>query len=200
LGLWVPREIHHFFLISVCDDRRVVEVTELSGALAGAVDRLAEEFAGVFSRETVAQCVLDSRERLGEARIATYLPLLTYRFARERLLACGVASGRLPRDVPEVLFVCTRNAGRSQLAAALLERVAGGRLAVRSAGTIPSSAVQPAVVEALREIGINAREAYPKQCAGRRCGDHDGLRRRLPGIARPPLPRLGPARPGGRRP
>jgi arsenate reductase len=68
----------------------------------------------------------------------------------------------LPREVPEVLFVCTHNAGRSQMAAALLDRAAGGRVAVRSAGTVPSSAVEPAVIEALREIGIDVLEAYPK--------------------------------------
>jgi arsenate reductase len=57
--------------------------------------------------------------------------------------------------VPEVLFMCTRNAGRSQMAAALLAREAAGRVRVTSAGTEPASAVTPAVVAAMAEIGID---------------------------------------------
>jgi arsenate reductase len=54
----------------------------------------------------------------------------------------------------EVLFVCVHNAGRSQMAAALLERYGQGRIAVRSAGSAPADEVNPVVVEALREIGL----------------------------------------------
>jgi hypothetical protein len=85
------------------------------------VDVLSEEFAGVFGRETVRDCVLDSFERLQSgARITAYLPLFAHRIARERLRACGMAKGVLAKEAPVVLFVCTHNAGRSQLAAALL--------------------------------------------------------------------------------
>jgi protein-tyrosine-phosphatase len=61
-----------------------------------------------------------------------------------------------------VLFVCTHNAGRSQLAAALLAHAAEGRVTIASAGTAPTAAVDPVVVEALAERGIDASEAYPK--------------------------------------
>jgi protein-tyrosine-phosphatase len=64
--------------------------------------------------------------------------------------------------VPEVLFVCVQNAGRSQMAAALLERYANGRVRVRSAGSEPADAVHPAVVEALAEIGIDISSERPK--------------------------------------
>jgi arsenate reductase (thioredoxin) len=63
---------------------------------------------------------------------------------------------------PEVLFVCVRNAGRSQMAAALLDARAGGRVRVRSAGSDPADRVNPAVVEALREVGIDVSAELPK--------------------------------------
>lgn len=68
-------------------------------------------------------------------------------------------------DRPEVLFVCIHNAGRSQMAAALLAVHAGDRVVVRSAGTAPADTISPAVVEAMAELGIDlhANGAYPKR-------------------------------------
>jgi arsenate reductase len=68
--------------------------------------------------------------------------------------------------VPEVLFVCVHNAGRSQMAAALLDRAAGGRVRVRSAGSDPAEVVNPAVVEALAEIDLDIRQEFPKPLTG----------------------------------
>jgi arsenate reductase len=65
-------------------------------------------------------------------------------------------------DAPSVLFVCVHNAGRSQMAAVLLERHAGGRLRVRSAGSDPAEELNPAVVEALAEVGIDISAEVPK--------------------------------------
>jgi arsenate reductase (thioredoxin) len=67
-----------------------------------------------------------------------------------------------PNDVPEVLFVCVHNAGRSQMAAALLEHHAGSRVRVRSAGTTPSAEIHPNVVEAMAERGLDVSTARPK--------------------------------------
>jgi arsenate reductase (thioredoxin) len=66
---------------------------------------------------------------------------------------------------PEVLFVCVHNAGRSQMAAAFLQHVADGRVVVRSAGSAPADDVNPAVIEAMAEIGIDLRAmgATPKK-------------------------------------
>ena len=66
---------------------------------------------------------------------------------------------------PEVLFVCIHNAGRSQMAAALLAHHAGDRIVVRSAGTAPADTINPAVVEAMGELGIDllAAGAHPKR-------------------------------------
>jgi arsenate reductase (thioredoxin) len=64
--------------------------------------------------------------------------------------------------VPQVLFVCVHNAGRSQMAAALLERHSAGEIAVRSAGSTPADEINPAVVEAMAEVGIDLSAAVPK--------------------------------------
>jgi arsenate reductase (thioredoxin) len=63
---------------------------------------------------------------------------------------------------PEVLFVCTHNAGRSQMAAALLDHAAASRVRVTSAGSQPASQLNPAVVEAMAEVGLDISRAYPK--------------------------------------
>jgi arsenate reductase len=65
-------------------------------------------------------------------------------------------------DKPSVLFVCVHNAGRSQMAAAWLTRLAGDRVEVRSAGSAPAEAVNPAVIEAMREVGIDISAETPK--------------------------------------
>jgi protein-tyrosine-phosphatase len=65
-------------------------------------------------------------------------------------------------DIPHVLFVCTHNAGRSQMAAALLDHQAAGRVRVTSAGSQPASQLNPAVVQALAEIGLDISREFPK--------------------------------------
>jgi len=66
-------------------------------------------------------------------------------------------------DIPEVLFVCTHNAGRSQMAAAMLDRQAAGRVRVSSAGSQPASQLNPAVVQAMAEIGLDISREFPKR-------------------------------------
>jgi arsenate reductase len=65
-------------------------------------------------------------------------------------------------DIPEVLFVCTHNAGRSQMAAALLDHEAGDRVHVTSAGSQPADQLNPAVVQAMAEIGLDISREFPK--------------------------------------
>ncbi|MEV6734462.1 MULTISPECIES: arsenate reductase ArsC [unclassified Streptomyces] len=64
--------------------------------------------------------------------------------------------------VPSVLFVCVHNAGRSQMAAAILTHLGRDRVEVRSAGSAPADTVNPAVVEAMREVGIDISAEVPK--------------------------------------
>jgi arsenate reductase len=66
------------------------------------------------------------------------------------------------KERPEVLFVCVHNAGRSQMAAALLDHYAQGRVHVRSAGSTPATEINPAVVEAMAEVGIDISKEFPK--------------------------------------
>ena len=69
-------------------------------------------------------------------------------------------------SVPSVLFVCVHNAGRSQMAAALLDHEAGGRVKVTSAGSEPAAELNPAVVAAMAEIGIDISREFPKPLTG----------------------------------
>ena len=66
----------------------------------------------------------------------------------------------------EVLFVCVHNAGRSQMAAGLLNYLAQGRITVRSAGSEPAERLNPSVVEAMREIGVDISAELPKPLTG----------------------------------
>ena len=72
------------------------------------------------------------------------------------------ASAETVGVIPEVLFVCVHNAGRSQMAAGFLDQLAQGRVLVRSAGSAPAKEVNPAVVEAMREVGIDIGKEFPK--------------------------------------
>jgi arsenate reductase len=130
--------------------------------LEEAASRLAGEFAGIFSPETVARCVEESADQLGEVRVTNYVPLLAYRFARERLTAVAQDEGAVAKGQPEVLFVCVHNAGRSQMAAGLVKLRSLGEIHVRSAGSAPGDEINPAVVEAMGEIGVDMSEEFPK--------------------------------------
>ncbi|MBJ7602040.1 MAG: arsenate reductase ArsC [Candidatus Dormibacteraeota bacterium] len=68
----------------------------------------------------------------------------------------------MTKEVPEVLFVCVHNAGRSQMAAGLLDHHAQGRVHVRSAGSAPTDEINPVAVEAMREVGIDLSQEFPK--------------------------------------
>jgi protein-tyrosine-phosphatase len=70
--------------------------------------------------------------------------------------------GATVSDVPEVLFVCVHNAGRSQMAAALLSHHAAGKVVVRSAGSAPADSINPAVIAAMGELGLDLTQEFPK--------------------------------------
>jgi protein-tyrosine-phosphatase len=129
----------------------------------GVVERtVRREFAGTFSDETVERFLRESEAAFRDARVQTFVPVMVERFARERLRALAQAEGTVAKDRPEVLFVCVHNAGRSQMAAALLDDRAKGRVHVRSAGSEPGESINPAVVGALAEIGLDVTREFPK--------------------------------------
>ena len=92
----------------------------------------------------------------------THLPALAARFAADRLRAAARVQGVLVSDLPEVLFVCVHNAGRSQMAAALLDHHAAGRVRVRSAGSAPADTINPAVITVMDELGLDLTKEFPK--------------------------------------
>jgi arsenate reductase len=126
------------------------------------LDSLTEEFFGVFSRETIERYVEESLDSLRNPRFEDFVPLFVHRFARERLRALAQVEGKMTKEVPEVLFVCVQNAGRSQMAAGLLDKLAAGRVHVRSAGSEPADRINPAVREAMTEVGVDLEKEYPK--------------------------------------
>jgi arsenate reductase len=132
------------------------------GHLEKGLVSLKDEFAGIFSAETIERFMAESLEALASTRITDFVPLFVHRFARERLRALGQVEGTITKTVPEVLFVCVQNAGRSQIAAALLDRRAEGRVHVRSAGSEPADQINPDVVEAMAELGIDIGKEFPK--------------------------------------
>jgi ArsR family transcriptional regulator len=132
-------------------------------ALIGVADRLAAAFS---DRDAAAVLTVVRESYTALARSSAVrgdLVATTERFARQRLTdaarARAAAAGTVHR--PQVLFVCVANAGRSQLAAALLQHHAGDAVVVRSAGSAPAGEVHPGVRPLLAELGADA-EAFPK--------------------------------------
>jgi ArsR family transcriptional regulator len=128
-------------------------VTRLAGELAAEIPEI--------DAAAVLTIVRESYTALARtARVTSALIPLTERFARQRL-------SDITRDrdaaVPQVLFVCVANAGRSQLAAALVNQLAGGKVIARSAGSSPADVIHPHVRSLLTEIeGDAAAERFPK--------------------------------------
>ena len=127
-----------------------------------AAEQLKAEFAGIFAVETIERYITDSLDLLGNSRINVFVPVLAHRFARQRLRALAQAQHLVAKEQPEVLFVCVHNAGRSQMAAGLVRLRSAGRIHVRSAGSAPGSEINPAVIEAMNELGVDMSQEFPK--------------------------------------
>lgn len=132
------------------------------GHLQKGLESLREEFAGIFSAETIERFMSESLSQLTSARFKNYVPLFVHRFSRQRLRALGQSEGKITKEVPEVLFVCVHNAGRSQMAAGLLDKLAEDRVHVRTAGSDPAEEINSAAVEAMREVGVDLTQEFPK--------------------------------------
>jgi len=97
------------------------------------------------------------------ARLVTvYLPLIAEKFARQRLKALARIEGKSDDERPIVLFLCTHNAGRLQMAMGFFKQIAGERAIGWSGGSEPGSQVNPAAVAAMAEPGIDIRQEFPK--------------------------------------
>lgn len=135
--------------------------TLVDQALSGA-SNLYSEFKGIYSMETIRRFLEENADTLKHCQVTDYLPIFAYRFTRERLTAMAQVAGSIPKTMPEVLFVCTHNAGRSQMAAALLDARAKGKVHVRSAGSAPANSVNAVVIEAMSEVALDLSKEFPK--------------------------------------
>ena len=135
---------------------------EMRAAVASIAERLAEEFDGVFSPETVRLAVAESCEAYENATSTAFVPLFVERFTRQRLGALARIEGKVAAITPLVVFLCVHNAGRSQMAAAWLRHLGGEGVEVFSGGSNPGSAVNPAAIASMGEVGIDIATEFPK--------------------------------------
>jgi arsenate reductase len=132
-------------------------------ALKTAAARLTDEFAGVFGSETIERFLTTSYDQFaGKATLTNFLPLLAEKFARQRLHALARVEQKSTDGRPVVLFLCTHNAGRSQMALGFFQHHAGDRAIAWSGGSEPGDSVNPAAVAAMAERGIDISGEYPK--------------------------------------
>jgi arsenate reductase (thioredoxin) len=132
-------------------------------ALRTAATNLACQFDGTFGPETIERFLHSSYDEFaGRAVVLNYLPLLAERFARQRLFALAKVEGKHDSGVPVVLFLCTHNAGRSQMALGFFTHLAGDRAIAWSGGSEPATRINPAAIEAMGERGIDISGEYPK--------------------------------------
>jgi protein-tyrosine-phosphatase len=132
-------------------------------ALRTAATRLQKQFADMFGVETIERFLYSSYDQFaGRATVPNYLPLLAERFARQRLTALARVEGKISDGKPTVLFLCTHNAGRSQMALGFFTHLAGEHAVAWSGGSEPGTEVNPAALEAMAEVGIDISEEFPK--------------------------------------
>ena len=130
--------------------------------LGRAVAALQREFAGRFDDETIEHFAVDSYARLAAtAKVRTFLSVLAERFARDRLNAMLDTAHR-DSVAPGVLFLCVHNAGRSQMAAGWLRSRAPERVRVYTGGSEPAAELNPVVIQAMAEVGIDISQEFPK--------------------------------------
>jgi protein-tyrosine-phosphatase len=130
--------------------------------LDNAVAQLADEFKGIYDEAQIRPLVMQSARQLFQGNVAAFVPILAYRFARERLQAQAKAEGKVPGDVVEVLFVSLTGSGRAQMGAALLSQRVGNAVSAHSAGSAAAGGIDENVVAAMEETGADMSESFTK--------------------------------------
>ena len=134
--------------------------------LRQAAERLQRQFEGRLNTETIERFLSDSFDQISAgARLPNWLPLLAERFARERLRALVRLEAGTAVASPAVLFLCVQNAGRSQMAAGWMRKLAGDRVEVFSGGSEPAEALNRGAVAAMAEVGVDISDELPKPWA-----------------------------------
>lgn len=132
-------------------------------AMRTAATRLEDEFQDTFGVETIERFLQSSYDKFaGRATVPNFLPLLAERFARQRLNALARVEGKITDTKPTVLFLCTHNAGRSQMALGYFNHLAGDQAVAWSGGSEPGNEINPAAVQAMTEVGIDITGEFPK--------------------------------------
>ncbi len=136
---------------------------ERRAALHRVVLYLRQKYKGVFGQETIEAIVFDSyRQMAAKAKITEWLVATAEKLTGERLDALLRAEGRSPKDVPAVLFLCTHNAGRSQMALGWFTHLGQGRAIGWSGGSEPGTELNKVAIEAMAEVGIDISGGFPK--------------------------------------
>lgn len=139
-----------------------IPLTHLTTLRSSAVI-LQRDCEGMFGAETIERFLITSYDDFA-ARMTndTFLAMFAERFARERLTALARVEGKSDDHRPVVLFLCTHNAGRSQIALGYFRALAGDKAIAWSGGSEPGDQVNPAAVAAMAEVGIDISGEFPK--------------------------------------
>jgi len=143
----------------------LIQPTEESEIIEHSVSQLARKYAGKFDESEIRPVVKESYDSFSDAKVRTFIPVFTTRYADDRLRAQAKVRGLITDAPPSVLFVCVHNAGRSQMAAGWLRHLSRGKIEVYSGGSLPGKDLNAAAVEAMREVGIDIASEYPKPFA-----------------------------------
>jgi arsenate reductase len=139
--------------------------TEESEIIEHAVNQLARKYAGKFDESEIRPVVTESYNSFSDAKVRSFIPVFTVRYADDRLRAMAKVRGFITDAPPSVLFVCVHNAGRSQMAAGWLRHLSKGKIEVYSGGSLPGKDLNIAAVEAMKEVGIDIANEFPKPFA-----------------------------------
>jgi protein-tyrosine-phosphatase len=132
-------------------------------ALRAAASRLQDEFGNQIGMDTIEKFLSSSYDHFAaRAKIPNFVPLLAERFTRQQLQAIVRIEDNVGGGKPMVLFLCTHNAGRSQMALGFFTQLAGEQAVAWSGGSEPGTELNPSVVEAMAEVGIDITGEYPK--------------------------------------
>lgn len=131
--------------------------------LHSAASDLHTEFRGIFGQETIESLLFDSYDQLAAtATVTRWLVVGAERFARQRLQALAHGESTAQGRLPTFLFLCVHNAGRSQMALGWFNHLAGDRAIAWSGGSEPVSGINPGVLAAMAEVGIDISQEFSK--------------------------------------
>ncbi|MFZ9707374.1 MAG: arsenate reductase ArsC [Ilumatobacteraceae bacterium] len=139
--------------------------TEENEIIDHSVSQLARKYAGKFDESDIRPVVTESYNSFADAKVRSFIPVFTTRYADDRLRALAKVRGLITDTPPSVLFVCVHNAGRSQMAAGWLRSLSKGRIEVYSGGSLPGKDLNAAAVAAMQEVGIDIANEFPKPFA-----------------------------------